>query len=259
VAPSHSSKQEPVVVIDDSDITRELVRRSLEDAGYRVVALESAVGSTSVIFREEPDLVLLDVNMPTLSGERLAEILRGNARLAHCRILLYSGASQEELSKLVRATGADGYISKSLDTDALVQQIRRSLSDTGPRAGGGRGRGKSLVVDDSNIALEAVRLSLEPAGFQVLMTTDTRAVPQQVLDEAPDAVLVDMNMLDLPGEELAELVKRICRTPGTRVLLHSSEQLATLERAAERCGADGYVCKTSDPEVLVRQIVRWLG
>lgn len=250
-----------IVVIDDSELSRKFVSQTLESAGYHVVSLESAVGSTSVIFREEPDLVLLDVNMPTLSGERLAEILRSNSRLQNCRILLYSGASQEELSKVVRACGADGYVSKSSATEDLVSQIREALTDESgsqPQRAG-RGRGKILVIDDSTIALEAVRLSLEPSGFQVLTTTDAARAGELVLEEAPDVVLIDLNMPDLPGEQVAELVARVRRTPGTRVLLHSSETVGTMERAAERSGAHGYVEKTSDPDNLARQIAKWLS
>jgi CheY-like chemotaxis protein len=256
-----SENPKTIVVIDDSEISRSFVSQTLESAGYRVVSLESAVGSTNVIFREEPDLVLLDVNMPTLSGERLAEILRSNSRLQKCRILLYSGASQEELSKVVRACGADGYVSKQTHTDDLVSQIHEMLAqdrDAEPQPKG-RGRGKILVIDDSTIALEAVRLSLEPAGFQVRTTTDAGRAGELVLEESPDAVLIDLNMPDVPGERVVDLVARVRRTPGTRVLLHSSEAVGTMEQAAERSGAHGYVEKTSDPENLARQISKWLG
>ena len=61
-----------VMIVDDENTVLEITGAVLEDHGYRVIKRESALGTSLAILREKPDVVLLDVNMPGLSGDRIA-------------------------------------------------------------------------------------------------------------------------------------------------------------------------------------------
>lgn len=129
-----------VLVIDDDPIVLEVIRERLSGAGYQVVTREEALGTTQVVRDEQPDLVLLDVMMPALNGERIAELLRGHKATQHVGIVLHSSKPEMELVALIQQTGALGAISKTSDGDAFMQQFEalvqkhRKRSSKAPRA-----------------------------------------------------------------------------------------------------------------------------
>ncbi|MGK3982644.1 response regulator [Sorangium sp. So ce136] len=102
----------PVLVIDDSEIAREEVSRVLRDAGWQVVALPSPIGATQAIVRHQARVVIVDVFMPTLRGDRLLTLFRKNPRLGHLCVILMSGHSERELERLRTEAQADAVISK---------------------------------------------------------------------------------------------------------------------------------------------------
>ena len=115
-----------VLVVDDSEIIRHFVRLVLEDAGYEVIGLDSPTGFSRTMMLEKPDLVLMDVSMPALSGDRLVDIAQRSG-LPLCPIVLYSDRSEAELGRLVAECGTAGYIRKSQDPVLLPLKVRRFL------------------------------------------------------------------------------------------------------------------------------------
>ena len=116
-----------VVVIDDSEIVLEQTRLVLEREGMSVVTCNSPIGSTLVVAREKPDLVLVDVDMASMSGERVVSGIKSGPRTSGVPVLFYSDRSAEDLEALARKSGADGYIRKNGDSLALVRQVRRAI------------------------------------------------------------------------------------------------------------------------------------
>lgn len=113
-----------MLVIDDSEIAREEVCRVLHAAGFQVVALPSPIGATQAIVRHQARIVVLDVFMPTIRGDRLLTLFRKNQRLGHLSVILISGHSERELEQLQMEVQADAVLSKS-NLDRLPALVRR--------------------------------------------------------------------------------------------------------------------------------------
>jgi serine/threonine protein kinase len=120
-------------------------------------------------------------------------------------------------------------------------------------------RRKILVVDDSDVALEAARISLEESGFDVVTLENPLVLVTKVRAESPDLVLLDISMPALAGDELVGIVGRHQDMAHTPVVLHSDLPKETLAERARNCGAAGYIQKTADPDEFVKQVRRWLG
>lgn len=120
------SRRPKVLVVDDNEVCRAVVRDALESDGFDVVELGSPVGMSSVVSVEKPDVVLMDVEMPAIEGDKAVEILRKH-RLHDCQILLYSSRSPAELEKLARSCGASGFVPKSVTDAALAAAVRSHL------------------------------------------------------------------------------------------------------------------------------------
>ncbi len=112
-----------ILVVDDSPTALKMARLPLESAGYEVITKKEAVLVSSTILREKPHIVLLDVNMPAIRGDKLVEIIRSHPSSADTILLLYSQKPAEELGALARRCGADGFVQKSADSGLLVEQM----------------------------------------------------------------------------------------------------------------------------------------
>jgi DNA-binding response OmpR family regulator len=101
-----------VLVIDDDDIARELVASTLEQLGYQVFGLPSAIGATRLIFQRAIEAVVIDVMLPDMDGDKLAKLLRENSRGSKLAIVLISSRPIEELQRLASAADADAVVPK---------------------------------------------------------------------------------------------------------------------------------------------------
>lgn len=111
-----------VLVVDDDESHRTLLADVLGDVGYEVRQARNGREALDVLEVDLPDLVLLDLRMPVMSGWGLLEALRKLPRAASVPILIISAYGFEWEAELV---GAAGYISKPVDLPALLQTVQR--------------------------------------------------------------------------------------------------------------------------------------
>ncbi len=116
-----------ILVIDDDERVLTVTKRNLESAGYDVVVANSALKMPQLVQRERPDLVLLDVEMPALSGEHVLDLATLFEFLRTTPIVLHSAKSDEELQSLVARSSAKGYIKKTGNAITFVAQVQQFL------------------------------------------------------------------------------------------------------------------------------------
>jgi CheY-like chemotaxis protein len=115
-----------VLVIDDDDIARTAMVELLEAAGYAVSELASPIGATQKLVQERIDVVVLDVMMPSLRGDKLAIMLRKNPRLQQLGVILVTGALPDELQEVAGQVAANAVIEKARIDEALVDAVNRA-------------------------------------------------------------------------------------------------------------------------------------
>jgi DNA-binding NtrC family response regulator len=120
-------KARTILVIDDNAVVLEMARATLEQAGYRVVTRDRASGAITAVLQERPDLVLVDVNMPHMTGDSLVEVLSRTRAVRGTMVVLYSSLSANALRVKALAAGAHGFIQKSGIPTDLVRQVRAFL------------------------------------------------------------------------------------------------------------------------------------
>ena len=119
-----------VLVIDDSDIARAAMARALSAAGLKVVELPSPIGATSAILRSQARVVVVDVNMPSMRGDKLAALFRKSDRFQTLKIVLVSGNDTVLLDELAQEARADAAVTKAAGNEALVRAVKRLLGET---------------------------------------------------------------------------------------------------------------------------------
>jgi len=115
-----------ILVVEDDDLTRELVRMTLEREGYLVVTAEDGIRGFETAMAERPDLIVIDVSMPAADGVQLVRRVRSAPEVAATPILVTTGFGTGNAS-FTLSQGADAYEPKPLDPDALRESVRRLL------------------------------------------------------------------------------------------------------------------------------------
>jgi len=101
----------------------------LEQAGFRVTTAEDSVYSNHLIYNSSPpDLILLDVMLPHMSGDKKARKLKERKNSHDIPVLLISSKDETELVKLVASSGADGFLHKPFTADMLLDTVQAHLA-----------------------------------------------------------------------------------------------------------------------------------
>ncbi|MCK8498931.1 MULTISPECIES: response regulator transcription factor [Myxococcus] len=111
-----------VLVVDDDQEQLTLAERSLSAYGFDVRTHRSSLGVSNLVRTTMPDLVLLDVNIPALTGDKVLTLARGQAPVG-TRFVLFSASDESQLRKLALESGADGYITKSTQGEELARRL----------------------------------------------------------------------------------------------------------------------------------------
>jgi len=103
-----------VLIVDDSEIAARLLEAELERAGFEILYAPDVETATSLILKRatRPDLMLLDINMPKVSGPQFCRFLKKNDRFRSIKVVFCSGENREKVAALAAECGADGFILK---------------------------------------------------------------------------------------------------------------------------------------------------
>jgi PAS domain S-box-containing protein len=117
-----------ILVVDDSDDLRTVFCRLLARAGYDVLSARTGQECLRVVTEQQPDLVLLDVVLPDMSGLEVCKRIKADERTGATLVLSISGTRTSGTSQAESLDGgADGYITKPIDGDALLAHVNALL------------------------------------------------------------------------------------------------------------------------------------
>lgn len=113
-----------VLVVDDSIIVLAMANEALAAKGYKVSTAVNASDADRFIYSDEmPDIIIMDVMMPMLDGDRKTRMLKDEASTRDIPVLLLSSKPEKELVLLAAESGADGYIRKPFTFRELIDSI----------------------------------------------------------------------------------------------------------------------------------------
>lgn len=116
-------QKKKVVIVDDDEFFLKGLSDVLDKAGFHTLVAKSWVDLAEITADVIPDLILLDLVMPSLSGEKICNVLKRQRKTRDIPVLLYSGQEREKLESLARECGAQGIVEKSKDFEEIVFAI----------------------------------------------------------------------------------------------------------------------------------------
>ncbi len=120
-----------ILIAEDEPDIRELVAFMLRFAGYEVMAASNGEEAVQAATREVPDLVLMDVRMPRMTGYDACRIMKANPNLHDVPVVFLSAKGQESEIQSGLEAGAEEYLLKPFSPDELTNRVRTILSKFG--------------------------------------------------------------------------------------------------------------------------------
>src|SRR5450755_905861 len=164
-APSPSMKR-ILIIEDDKDIV-ELVRYNLAHEGFQVTAMGDGGSGLAQVKKAPPDVLLLDLMLPKLSGLEICKEIRRDASLNRLPILMLTARGEEADRVVGLEMGADDYVTKPFSPRELVARVKALLRRTEPAA-------------EVERPIEVGRLAIDPASYRV--SHSGKAIPLSTLE-----------------------------------------------------------------------------
>lgn len=159
-----------ILVIEDEEPIRRMMRFSLERAGLRVSDAIDAAAARRAIAEQPPDLILLDWMLPGVSGLEFARELKADAATRDLPIIMVTARVEEEDRVRGLDFGCDDYVTKPFSPSELVARIRAVLRRTLPGGAEQRLEIEGLVVDGASqrVSADGRALKLGPTEYRLL-------------------------------------------------------------------------------------------
>jgi len=243
-----------IFIIEDDEIVAEIYRDKLEAEGYRVEVAHDGERGFQMLKAFEPDLLLLDMMVPTLTGLEILERLREHGASCNFAIIAFSGS--DELLDEAKRLGATRVLSKAefvpnqivaRITEVLAAQRKvgafeelfiSKLAEWVPPAG------RVLIVEDDPIIMQMVKDIVVDEGYTVVCAQDG-AEGYRILSKDNDFVggIFDVKMPAIEGTDLLrhmQTEKRLSRIP---VMIMTGEQSVAIHNESFGAGAAVFLPK----------------
>ena len=185
----------------------------------------------------------------------VAELLTPSEEL---RAAIAGGANPQEIRSAMRAAGYPTMRDRALQLVALgvtsIEEVNRVLTDDDSARAAARERLRILVVDDDAITRMLVKLLLEREKYEVLEAKNGRDAVEIATRERPDLLVIDLNMPEMDGYEAIATLRKDLSMATLPILVLTSEEGPGIERRVLELGADDYMLKPFDPDVLLSRV-----
>ncbi|MFW6053241.1 MAG: response regulator [Persicimonas sp.] len=211
--------RETVLVIEDDESARDLLRRTLRAEGYRVVTATNGSQGLHLARELEPLAITLDLLMPEMDGWQVLSRLKRDEQLADIPVILVSMLDER---KRGFALGADHYLVKPLERERLVDML------AGYRTNGVTD-GLCLIVEDDGPTRELMERIISKEGWRVQQAENGRLGLDAARAEAPDLVILDLMMPEVDGFEFLAEFRQETQFEDIPVVVVTAKELTDAE------------------------------
>lgn len=253
---SHHPKT--VLIIDDEEDLRDTVGYKFKAAGYTVVTAIDGVDWLEKLADLEPDLIILDVNMPRMNGLEFYQRIKGpDDRTKYPVLILTARANMENL---FHDLDADGFMAKPFELDDLLQTAEQIiLSNSGvlhneSTVGVVRAR-RICIVEDNPKIMQKLSLGFLCCGYVVQIAHSGSAAIRRMKLDPPDVAVINMLLRDISGDILVGKLVRENIAQNFRIVLYSSreadvDKTVITSTIAHKDGVDKYVPSDDFSDIL---------
>ncbi len=119
-----------VLIVDDSLSVRKSLTQLIEDAGFEAIQASDGVEAMNLLEKEQPDIALVDMEMPRMNGLELTQYIRGNDIIKDIPIIMITSRAQQKHREHAKLVGVNVYVTKPYTEDKLLEDINILLTDS---------------------------------------------------------------------------------------------------------------------------------
>ncbi|HET8875037.1 MAG TPA: GAF domain-containing protein, partial [Casimicrobiaceae bacterium] len=209
-----------ILAIDDDPNDLEILRESLGEAGYEVMGAASGEEGIARAKQIRPEVITLDVMMPTKDGWQVLFDLKADAATRDIPVIMLTIVDKKPLGFEL---GAADYLLKPFDTDAIVTALRRVADRNG-----GHAPKRMLIADDDPNVIDMVR-QLVGAQYELHSAGDGIDALAAIARDRPDVILLDLMMPRLDGFGVIEQLRQDRANPAIPVVVLTAKSLSAAE------------------------------
>jgi diguanylate cyclase (GGDEF)-like protein len=241
-----------IVLVDDERSSGMAVAALIAEFNFQVDYFDSIKAFNSAIETQQPDLVLLDIMMPETSSDQVFDYA---AKLTQrgVKVISYSSLFSLEMRLAAVRAGVLDFIVKPMSILGIIEKINRVLHLQKTRAY------RVIFVDDQQSMGEFYQTLLEEADCEVYYSSSVEDMFNKVDDFYPDLFLLDMNMPDVNGLEVAKIIRQQKLFDFTPIVFLTADEQLETKLAALNSGADDVIAKSTPPALVVKQLITRLG
>ena len=248
-----------VLIVDDDKFNRELLSRRLGNEGYIITTAENGEEAVKLLHVERFNLLLLDLNMPTMNGFDVLEWLQAHGKHG-MRVIMLTASGERDTVNTCLTLGADDYILKSANLTEMIPRVRRACEvSTMEVKQGSQGMNESwdnahiLLVDDDKLNLELMRRHFRIDDIHTYVASDGHAALKIIEESRVDLVLLDYHMKGLNGMEVLRHIREKWHYDDIGVIMVTAEDAPDLIKQLYKTGADDYIAKPFHAAELVNR------
>jgi two-component system, OmpR family, phosphate regulon response regulator OmpR len=182
-----------VLIVDDDNKLRKLLKEYLEGAGFQVLGLADGASVMKTIAEESPDMVILDIMLPKKSGLELLKEVRQKSGIP---VIMLTARGEEADRVIGLELGADDYLPKPFSPRELMARINAVLRRSGPEGRSGKAGDEDMFLRVGDLVLNKARQILVREGSEIpLSSTEYRLL--KVMMENPNRILSRDQLMSL--------------------------------------------------------------
>jgi PAS domain S-box-containing protein len=249
IVPTKEIDSALILIIEDNKQQAELLKLYLTDEGFQVRLANNGKEALEILSDDTPDLITLDLLMPTMDGIEFLEEKDKRPELANVPVMLISAAA-DELGK--HAVTADAVLSKPIKRAQILSLINNLLN---LKPNGDKSKLKVLVVDDDPNAIKIVTSYLVHERYNIISALSGIDGLELAQSDRPDIIVLDLMMPEMSGFQVVSALKENQDTRDIPVIILTAKLLS----AEDREQLSGHVAAIAekgkvDREALINQI-----
>jgi DNA-binding response OmpR family regulator len=214
-----------ILIVDDDPALLLTVGDQLRLEGFDAVPAATGEEALSAIRTTPPDLIILDITMPGMTGLALLKKLSGPDGKPRYPVLIFTARANME--HFFETTGVEGFLAKTSDPSKLLEEIRRILLKTrkaAPAPGTTVRKALLIVEDDPKLCLR-LHTFFSSAGYETTATGDSGQIVELLQKKPPSAILIKQILPGVTGSTIAENLADYTTAKGIRIVLYDDSGL----------------------------------
>lgn len=239
-----------ILIVEDSKTINKFLKKSFEDFGYSCYQAFTLKEALSLVSDIEFDFITLDLHLPDGEGDELLESL---SKKTSTKIIVLTAITDKDRRDLLFRNGVFDYFDKDslskktiLDIISLIKRVNDN-TDT-----------SILVIDDSVVITKSIRRLLEIRGYHVFCAGNGKDGLETLNANKIDLVIIDIELPDIRGTKLLEIIKNNPKFEMLPTLMLSSTTDAAIIGDTLKNGAADFLRKPYIAEELIRKIDFWI-